>query len=153
MKIFAVCLVYFGFVAGAHAQIVKLSGTVFDSTGAVVVGVKVAATPETGKQPTFGTSNESGDFQIHLAPGLYALEVSGNGFLTIQYPEFLVVNSTTGMKVDFVMFGAKYHEPCGVSGSDCLPERLLIRNFKVRYSPTLKQLRDDFSDLEKQKKQ
>jgi len=90
-------------------------------------------------------------FGLDLKPGLYSLEISGSGFLTIKYPEYLIVNSSTGMKMDFVMFGARFHEPCGVSGADCLPARMLIQEFAIKYSPELKQIRKDFSDLDQKK--
>jgi hypothetical protein len=129
------------------AQRVNFSGTIFDPSGAVVVGANVVAIYSKSKSMLSCTSNTEGVFNLDLEPGLYSLEVNKDGFLTLKYPEFLLVNSTTGMRMDFVMFGARYHEPCGVSGGDCLPTRMLIRNYSLKYSPSLKQIAEDFSDI------
>jgi hypothetical protein len=81
--------------------------------------------------------------------------VASDGFLTIKYKEFLVVNSTNGtMSMDFVLFGGKYHEPCGFSGADCLPAKSLIRFYKVEYTPKLKEIVEEFSpDIKKTREQ
>jgi hypothetical protein len=118
----------------------------------MIVKGKVSVRSDKTMSVTVGTSADDGRFQIELEPGLYSLEVEGIGFLTIKYPEYLVVNSPTGMKMDFVMFGSRYHEPCAYSGTDCSPAGMLIKEFSVKYSPNLKQIVEDFSDLNKKEK-
>jgi len=135
----------FFLVGFVNSQNIKFTGTVYDSNGAVVPGAKINATHEKGPKFT-GSSNNEGEFVIPVVPGIYALDVSAPGFLSIKYDEYFVVNSTNGkMKMDFVLFGSKYHEPCGYSGADCLPTKLRIKSVKVEYSPKLKEIRDDFS--------
>jgi hypothetical protein len=146
-------LTFVGFLtAVSSAQKVKFSGTLFDYNGAVIVKGTVAARSDQTKSATVSTSDDDGRFQMDLEPGLYSLEVEGTGFLAIKYPEYLVVNSPTGMKMDFVMFGSRYHEPCGYSGTDCSPAGMLIKEFSVKYSPNLKQIVEDFRDLNKKEK-
>jgi hypothetical protein len=152
MKILLIIVFISLFSCFAAAQKISFSGTVFDYNGALVPGAKVTATADKSNIQSVGISNDQGQFQLELEHGMYAIEVTRTGFLTIKYSEFLIVNSASGMKMDFVMFGARYHEPCGVSGGDCLPARMLIRDFSVKYSPNLKQLIEDFSDLNKNKK-
>lgn len=151
MKLGVVVFLVLALFAVSSGQKVKFSGTVYDYNGAVVASATINGRSEKG-QLTSGKSNDDGKFEIELQPGLYALEVSANGFLTVQYEEYLIVNSPVGMRMDFVLFGARWHEPCGVGGADCLPSRLLIRNYKIKYSPSLKQIREDFSDLIKNTK-
>ena len=136
----------------SSAQKVKFSGTLFDHNGAVIVKGRVAAKSDKTKSVSVSTSDDDGRFQMELEPGLYSLAVEGTGFLAIMHPEYLVVNSPTGMKMDFVMFGSRNHEPCGYSGADCLPARMLIKEFSVRYSPNLKEIIEDFTDLNKKEK-
>ena len=136
----------------ASAQSIRLTGTVFDPNGAVVTNAQIKAVDEKGRSIS-GSSNTDGSFEINLIPGLYAIDVSSPGFLTIRYNEFLVVNSTMGkMTMDFVLFGSKFHEPCGYSGADCLPGKSLIKSYEVRYSPRLKDIRDEFAPLPKSQK-
>lgn len=147
MKYIVAVVFAYLFTSHAFSQEIKLSGTMFDSNGAVIVKGQIRAVTEKG-QATIGFSNMDGFFEIDLAPGLYSIEVSGKGFLTIKYGEFLVVNSTTGkMMMDFVLFGSKYHEPCGYSGADCLPAKSLIRSYEIKYSPKLKDIRDEFAPV------
>ena len=142
---FLLALVFvLGFSFLAFGQEVELSGTIYDPNGAVVASAQIRAIDEKGHTVS-AKSDFEGSFVLKLVPGIYALDVSAPGFLTIKYNEYLVVNSTKGkMTMDFVMFGGKYHEPCGVSGSDCLPKKSLIREYQIGYSPKLKEIRDEF---------
>ena len=131
----------------SFAQSIRVTGTMFDPSGALVPNAQIKAVDEKGHS-LVGASNSEGQFEIKLLPGLYSLEVSGAGFLTIKHPEFFVINSATGkMAIDFVLFGGKYHEPRGYSGADRLPERSLIRSYEVSYSPKLKEIRDEFAPI------
>ena len=152
MKLFLAFIFTIFLVSFVRSQNVKLTGSVFNPNGAVVVSAKVEARSE-NKRLFSGVTNNEGRFEVELPAGLYALEVSATGFLTIEYEEYLIVNTfDRKMAMDFVMFGAMWHEPCGYSGADCLPSRLLIKNYRIKYSPSLKQIRDDFSALTKKKK-
>lgn len=128
-------------------QTIKLTGSIFDPTGAVVVNGQVKAFDQKGR-PTSANSNSEGEFELALAPGIYALEVGATGYLTVKHKEFLIVNSfTRKMSFDFVLFGAKWHEPCGYSGANCLPAKSLIRGYEVKYSPTLTEIWKEFTDF------
>lgn len=134
-------------------QTVRLTGSIFDPNGAVVVNGEVKAVDQKGRA-TSANSNAEGEFLLILAPGIYALEVAAIGFLTVKHKEFLIVNSTTGkMSFDFVLFGSKYHEPCGYSGANCLPSKSLIRGYEVRHSPSLTEIWKEFTDFPKSSKE
>jgi len=152
MKVRLVWVVIVFCASSVAAQKISFSGTVFDYNGSVVSSANLTATADKSKVISSASANGEGRFRLDLEPGLYSIEISRDGFLKIKYPEFMIVNAQNGMKMDFVMFGARYHEPCGVSGEDCLPAKMLIREFSVKYSPGLKQLIEDFSDLNKNKK-
>ena len=127
-----------------NAQNIRFVGSVYDPNGAIVIGARIEARSETSKV-LHTVSNNDGKFELELPTGLYALIVSATGFLTIKYNEYLVVNTfDRKMTMDFVMFGSLWHEPCGVSGGDCLPEELLIKDYKVEYSPKLKDIKKRF---------
>ena len=133
------------------SQDIKLTGTCFDPNGSLIVTAQIAVIDEKGTKTT-GSTDSEGQFEFKVHPGIYSLSVAATGFLTVQYPEFLVVNSTTGkMAQDFVLFGAKYHEPCGVAGSPCLKGLSLIRSYEVTSSPKLKSIRDEFAPESKPK--
>ncbi len=152
MKYVIGLILVFGFSIDVASQTVKFFGTTFDPNGALVVKATITATDEK-KRSVSSYSNEEGQFEINLAPGIHAVDVSAIGFLAIKLKEFFVVDSTTGkMSMDFVLFGAKYHEPCGVSGADCLPSKSLIRSYEITHSPKLRELRDEFAPNKKPKK-
>src|SRR6478672_10042745 len=114
MKVFAVLMFLFASLSVASAQKTTFSGTVYDSHGAVVPTAQIDATFESG-QHSATVSNNDGDFRIELAPGIYKLEVSMPGFISVEVAEYLVVD-VKQMRMDFVLFGGRNHEPCGVSG-------------------------------------
>lgn len=144
MKYLAFLISILTFVSVLSGQKVKLSGTVYDPNGSVIVGAKVDGRYEKGEVFS-ATSGSNGKFEVQIYPGLYTLRISNPGFLTIEYSEYLVVNAAEGMTMDLVMFGAKYHEPCGVSGSDCLSSTSLRKSYQVKYIPSLWEIRKEFS--------
>jgi hypothetical protein len=151
MKYLVSLLLLLAASVSSFAQSISLTGTIFDPTGALVTSGQIKAVDEKGSA-LIGASNSDGQFEVKLIPGIYALEVSAPGFITVKQTEFLVINSTTGkMAIDFVLFGGKYHEPCGYSGADCLPAKSLIRSYEVIYSPKLKDIRDEFAPVPKPK--
>jgi hypothetical protein len=134
------------FSLSVFGQTVKLTGTIFDPNGALVINGQISAVDGKGRTISAQTNSE-GQFNLDLAPGIYSLDIAAPGFLTIKHKEFLVVNTTTGrMSSDFVLFAGKYHEPCGYSGADCLPAKSLIRSCEVRYSPKLREILEEFTD-------
>lgn len=152
MKVIYLCAFLCLFVPSIAGQKISVSGTVFDYNGAVVPGAKITAIADKSKAKSTATSKSEGEFRLDVEPGLYSIEANGDGFLSVKYPEFLIVNSASGMRLDFVMFASRYHEPCGYGGGNCLPAEMLIREFSVKYSPSLKQLIENFSDLNKKSK-
>lgn len=151
MRFFLAVIFVLGFSFLAFGQEVNLTGTVYDPSGSVVAGAHIKAIDEKGHSLS-ATSDFEGSFLLKLVPGIYAIDVSAPGFLTIKYNEFLVVNSTKGkMIMDFVMFGGKYQEPCGVSGADCLPKNALINEYQVNYSPRPKEIWSEFGQESIQK--
>lgn len=144
MKLTLISLPFLLFALSASAQNIKLVGSTFDPNGAIVIGAKIEARSEDGKVWQAASSGE-GRFELELPTGLYSLSVSATGFLTVRYSEYLIVNTfERKMAMDFVMFGALWHEPCGVSGANCLPKELLIKDYKVEHSPKLKDIKKRF---------
>ncbi|MGA9667987.1 MAG: carboxypeptidase-like regulatory domain-containing protein, partial [Terracidiphilus sp.] len=71
---------------GAKAQLAgtgAISGTVTDSTGAVVVNATVTAISDDTNVATIRTTTRAGDYNITpLAPGVYTVTVTAKGFET-----------------------------------------------------------------------
>src|SRR6266436_3178160 len=83
LSVLSSLLVVVAFSCAAFAQFEKgaVSGTVSDSTGAVVVGGQVAVTStDTGAVRTATTDNTGGFTVTGLAPGPYEIKVSHTGF-------------------------------------------------------------------------
>src|SRR5690349_12126821 len=80
------------FSSQATAQVSgQISGTVADSTGAAVVGVKVLLTSDLTKQVREFTSTGSGDFLFaNLVPGTYSLRIEQPGFKVYNQAEIRV---------------------------------------------------------------
>jgi hypothetical protein len=75
----------------AHAQTFtgNISGTVSDSSGAVVPGASIAATNVQTGVRTSATSNSVGVNTIRFLPtGQYKVSVQANGFQTMSFPVF-----------------------------------------------------------------
>src|SRR5476649_2277723 len=66
----------------AHAQVTAtVSGTVTDSTGALVSNATVTVTNEATQDARPGETNKSGTFSIpNLNPSSYAVKISAKGF-------------------------------------------------------------------------
>ncbi|MBK9162572.1 MAG: carboxypeptidase regulatory-like domain-containing protein [Acidobacteria bacterium] len=135
-------------VADSSGRKIVLTGNVFDPNGALVPGAQIRATSASGAV-TSTDSSASGIFSLPVAPGLYKLQITKSGFISANFPEFFVVNSTTGkMYIDIVLFPGLSHSPCGYSGAECLPENLLVESFEIRYVPSLKRLIRDLGPKE-----
>ena len=144
MKPFLIFLITISLSFFVNGQNINLTGTVYDPNGAVIVGAKINAVHEKGLAAA-GASNNEGEFKISAIPGVYAIEVSAQGFLTVMYNEYLVVNSTYGkMTLDFVLFVDRYQEPCPYFGA-CPPAKRRLRSYKIEYLPKLKKIRDVYA--------
>ena len=143
MKLLTSILAVLILATGSFAQRTSLVGTIYDPNGAVIVGARVDAEHEKGEKAS-AESDPDGSFSLQLVTGIHKLTVSAPGFISVELSEYLIVR-TSQMKMDFVLFGGKYHEPCGYSGADCLPADLLLKKSKVENSPSLKKIRDNFS--------
>ncbi|MBZ5492206.1 MAG: carboxypeptidase regulatory-like domain-containing protein [Acidobacteriia bacterium] len=83
----ALCIPSFG-------QVLKgsISGTAVDQQGAVVSGAQVKATNVATGTALATTTDNSGSFRFNLIPaGTYKIEVSAQGFKTVQQNDILVV--------------------------------------------------------------
>ena len=79
----AFCLSLFFTAAWAQNE-ASLSGTVQDSTGAVVAGASVKLTSTTQNTSAIVQSNQSGVYQFpFVQPGVYTLDVTATGFKTL----------------------------------------------------------------------
>jgi len=70
----------------AEAQTASITGTVSDSTGAVIPGAKVSAQNETTNASRTTMSDGSGTYRItNLAPGMYGVVIEKPGFKAMEY--------------------------------------------------------------------
>jgi len=86
--------------AAAQANRASITGTVTDSTGAVVAGAEVTATNTGTNVPTKAVSNGDGIYVIpNLFPGQYSVEFKRDGFETLVRPA-LTLESTQVARLD-----------------------------------------------------
>jgi hypothetical protein len=98
------------------AQSIHLKGTLYDPTGAVVVGAEILAISTTD-QRVATTSKDDGSYLLELIPGRYRIEFYAPGFRRTVWNDYTVVNATFGaMNVDVVLFVQDGHEACGYGG-------------------------------------
>ncbi|HLA96632.1 MAG TPA: carboxypeptidase-like regulatory domain-containing protein [Pyrinomonadaceae bacterium] len=103
MKFLAGFLLVVLIVLDVAGQTVKLSGTVYDHNGAVIVGAKVIATDE-AKKINETTTNQSGEYALELKPANYTLRFEAVGFKNMVWQDFRLVNSTKkAFNFDIVM--------------------------------------------------
>ncbi len=92
-----------GPVAWAQTNRASITGTVTDSTGAVVADVEVTATNTGTNVPTKTVSNHVGIYTIpNLFPGPYSVEFKRDGFETLLRPA-ITLNSTEVARLDAVL--------------------------------------------------
>ena len=72
MKVLRILVLIFGLVVLANAQKSFLSGTVYDSNGAVILGTKVYATNVKG-QKIETIVNTDGNYLLELPVGVYTI--------------------------------------------------------------------------------
>ncbi len=119
MKVLQILVLIFGLSVFANAQKIVLSGVIYDSQGAVVVGTNVKLTNEKGE--SFETkSNDEGIYSINLLPEIYKVSFEQSGFRKTIINNFKIVDSTYGKINHDVVLEGENPEPCGYSGADCL---------------------------------
>ncbi len=100
------CLIVAGMIilsaqgVSAQANRASITGTVTDSSGAVVAGVEVTATNTGTNVPTKTVSNGDGIYVIpNLFPGQYSVEFKKDGFETLLRPA-VTLESTEVARID-----------------------------------------------------
>ena len=84
----AAVVLLLGLFTSTFAQVnATLGGTVSDSTGAFIPGAEVTATDDARGVATRRTTNESGDYEFTLQPGLYTVTAEAPGFQTGIYTQ------------------------------------------------------------------
>jgi hypothetical protein len=92
----------------AHAQDTTLTGTVRDSSGAVLPGVTVTATHEAAGNTFVGVTDERGLYRIPVRAGVYRITTELPGFATVARPgvELLVGREVT-LNVEMALSGVQ----------------------------------------------
>src|SRR6202171_2447419 len=85
----------------AQANRATITGTVTDSSGAVVTGVEVTASNNDTKVATKTISNDKGIYSLlNLPPGNYAVTAKRDGFKTVDFPYVtLIVDQVVELNV------------------------------------------------------
>ena len=86
-SVFAVLLLLVVFLpVSAEAQTASITGTVSDSTGAVIPGAEVSAQNKTTNASRTAATDGSGTYRItNLAPGIYGVVIEKSGFKAMEY--------------------------------------------------------------------
>ena len=93
----------------------SVTGTVTDSTGALVTGATVIVKTASATVQT-ATTNDRGEYSLHgLAPGTYSVTVSASGFKTFQ-TEGLTLSPGQSIPLDAVMEPASVNTEINVEG-------------------------------------
>jgi Carboxypeptidase regulatory-like domain/TonB dependent receptor-like, beta-barrel len=94
----------------------SITGTVADTSGAVVSGVTVKATNLATNVPTTTISNAEGIYVVpNLPPAVYAVEFRRDGFETLLRPD-VTVNSTQEVRIDVALRVGTVSSTVTVSG-------------------------------------
>ena len=149
MKILKILVFVLCFAVFTNAQV--LTGTVFDSQGAIIPNAKVKVVSEKGQ--IFETeSNEAGVYTLNLPANLYnsgtltkdlkaaiyEIIAESSGFEKYSLNDFKFVSSYQNkMILDIALDGAN-PEPCGYGGADCLPnstKKLMrkIQKYQIKF--------------------
>jgi hypothetical protein len=98
-----------------------LVGSVYDSSGAVVVGATVTLTSQDGKLVTHGVSGSAGDFRFaNVSPGNYTLDVTQPGFGEVK--QQINLTSKPRLQVRIVLQVASVDQDVTVVASDNSPQ-------------------------------
>jgi hypothetical protein len=103
----------------SELKITKLTGIVFDQTGAVLAKTKVTSSDKDGKKYQ-SESDSEGRYELILPVGKYNIQFESSGFGIKTYQDFQVVDSVYGKMFQDVVLKGLNPEPCGYSGADCL---------------------------------
>ncbi len=96
----SILLVVAATYAAAQANRATITGTVTDTTGAIVPGVEVVATNVETNVVAKTASNQDGIYVIpNLFPGKYSVEFNRDGFESVRHPA-LTLESTQVARVD-----------------------------------------------------
>jgi len=108
--------------ANAQQLTGTLSGTVFDQTGAVVVGAKIQLKNEASGDLRGAVSDKVGFFSITaVQPGTYTISISAEGFTTWQEPGIAMAQGDTREVPNIKLrVGGKTAEVEVISGSDAV---------------------------------
>lgn len=99
-RIFLAFLIAFASHALAQSNRANITGTVTDSSGAVVPGVAVTGTNSATGVVTQAVSNHDGIYVLpNLPPGTYSVDFTKNGYETLSRPS-VTVNSTEVARID-----------------------------------------------------
>ncbi len=88
-----------------------LTGTVKDSTGAVIPNATVTVTSAGTGQSRTATTSTDGSYQVGLLPpGTYSVKLSANGFQTVEIPSVTVTVTETGTLDETLQVGSQTQE-------------------------------------------
>ena len=93
-----------------------LTGAVYDTNGAVIVGASVKAVAANGQEVTTKTDRD-GIYVLKLPSGYYRLEAKANLFCPTSFDNYKIVDSTyRKMTLDFALEVQSSHVPCRNNG-------------------------------------
>ena len=110
----AVFLILFCTVCASAQQ---LSGTVSDSTGAVLAGAVVNFSSLSTKESASANTNENGAFAIELPPGPYQIDISIPGFDHF-HQDRVTVDAATPLYLAFVLQIEAHHDTVEVNATE-----------------------------------
>ena len=103
LLLIAFCLLAFVASVFAQSDTSSLSGTISDSSGAVVANAKVSVHNDAIHTDRDAISNEAGNFTVtNLAPGIYTIRVEAPGFQTTTLND-VHVDPNIGRRVDVAL--------------------------------------------------
>jgi len=91
------------------ADLVMLTGTVFDQNGAVIVRADIQITNRQTKEIVFLRSNDDGRFSVsELPPGTYQLVINAPGFKELKVAELKLAAGETAMVEATLLINGEY---------------------------------------------
>ena len=88
-----------------------LTGTIKDSTGAVIPDATVTVTSKDTGQSRTATTTPNGSYQVGLLPpGNYSVKIAANGFQTVEIPSATVTVTETGTLDETLQVGSQTQE-------------------------------------------
>ena len=140
LNVVGLCVLVVAGSGYAHAQNAQVTGTVKDSTGAVVAGATATAmSPVTGLMRTSMTDSDGRYTLVALPPGSYTVSVALRGFNTINRPNVILVIDQTAT-LDFSLGVATTTESVTVTGESPVVDT-------TQAASTISITQDQISDL------